>query len=271
MEKQIIGRGLLAGLVAGVLAFVWARIMIEPIVGRAIDIEGEVDAARQLLEHGHAHDAGGGHSHGEAGAELFGRSVQSGLGLGVAIIVFAVAMGALMAVVFCVLYGRTALSSRALAALISGGMLVSLWIVPALKYPPNPPAVGLEETIRERAFLYLLMVVISAVLLVGAIVTGHKAAERFGIWNGALIGALDYLVTVGLALWLMPTIAETPKAITDATGHLVFGGFPADDLYHFRLYSLGTQVIMWAVIAVVFGALVHRMLEGDKERESISA
>ena len=35
MEKQIIGRGVLAGLIAGALAFIWARVMIEPDVGAA--------------------------------------------------------------------------------------------------------------------------------------------------------------------------------------------------------------------------------------------
>src|SRR5690349_22271024 len=46
------------------------------------------------------------------------------------------------------------------------GMLVSLWIVPALKYPPNPPAVSLDETIKQRTLLYVLLVVLSAALFV---------------------------------------------------------------------------------------------------------
>ena len=36
MEKQIIGRGILAGTLAGVVVFVFAKIFVEPVIGRAI-------------------------------------------------------------------------------------------------------------------------------------------------------------------------------------------------------------------------------------------
>ena len=55
--------------------------------------------------------------------------------------------------------------------------------------------------------------------------------------------------------------------MTDDAGTIVFEGFPADDLYEFRLYSLGTQVVMWATIGLVFAALVSRLL-GQKQRDS---
>ena len=45
MERRIIGRGLLAGALAGVLAFLYARVFIEPVISRAIDYEsGRGDA-----------------------------------------------------------------------------------------------------------------------------------------------------------------------------------------------------------------------------------
>ena len=37
MEKRIIARGLLAGALSGVLAFVFAGIFVEPVIGHAID------------------------------------------------------------------------------------------------------------------------------------------------------------------------------------------------------------------------------------------
>ena len=78
--------------------------------------------------------------------------------MGFGVLAFSVAMGALLAVLFCVTYGRIGdLSARALSVLLAGGMLLSLWVVPALKYPPNPPAVSLDETITQRTLLYLLM------------------------------------------------------------------------------------------------------------------
>ena len=48
-------------------------------------------------------------------------------------------------------------------------------------------------------------------------------------------------------------------------GVIVYEGFPADLLYEFRLYSLGTQVVIYATIGVVFAAMVSRLL-GEKKQ-----
>ncbi|MEV0672865.1 CbtA family protein [Mycobacterium sp. NPDC050441] len=255
MERQLIGRGILAGALAGVLAFIWAKLLIEPVIGRAIDFENGVGAAHEAAEHAHG---AGGHSHGGEGAEVFTRGVQSNIGMGLGVLIFSVAMGALLAVVFCVVYGRANLSARAVAALTAGGMLVSLWIVPALKYPPNPPAVSLDETIQQRTLLYLLLVVLSAGLLVGSVLLARRLTPKLGAWNATLIGAADYVVSMAVVFLILPGIHETPST------------FPADDLYEFRLYSLGTQVVIWATIGLVFGALASKVLEG-KRQEQLSA
>jgi Probable cobalt transporter subunit (CbtA) len=264
MEKQIIGRGLVAGALAGVLAFFFAKIFIEPVIGRAIDFEDGVGAAHEAME-----AAGAGHSHGEGG-ELFTRGVQSNIGMGLGVLAFSVAMGALLAVVFCVVYGRTSLSARTLSVLTAGGMFVSLWLVPALKYPPNPPAVSLDETIRQRTLLYVLMVVLSAALFVGAVYLGRRLNAKLGAWNAALVAAGGYIVAVALLMLALPTIDETPGPMRDDAGNIVFGGFPADDLYEFRLYSLGTQLVMWATVGLVFAALASRVLEGKRQAASLA-
>ena len=65
MEKRLIAGGLLAGAVGAVLAFVFARVCAEPVIGRAIAFEdGRTDAE----------NAHGVHEH---GAELFTRGVQA--------------------------------------------------------------------------------------------------------------------------------------------------------------------------------------------------
>ena len=131
-------------------------------------------------------------------------------------------------------------------------MLLSLYVVPALKYPANPPAVSLDETIRQRTLLYLLMVVLSAALFVGAVYLGRQLAARLGAWNATLAAAAAYIVAIAVVMLVLPTIDETPGPLRDEAGNIVYEGFPADDLYEFRLYSLGTQVVMWATIGLVF-------------------
>ncbi len=237
MEKRIIARGLLAGAIGSVAAFVFARTFVEPLIDQAIAYE-EAQA--------------GGHEH---GVEVITRGVQANIGLGFGVLAFGVAMGALFAVAYCVAYGRIGnLSPRLQSVLLAGGMFLSLYVIPFLKYPPNPPAVSLDETIRQRTLLYLLMVVLSAALLAGAVVLGRNLVERFGAWSATLIAAASYVVAIAIVMLVLPTIDETPD------------DFPADVLYEFRLYSLGTQLVLWAIIAVVFASMVQRLL-GETQRQ----
>ena len=261
MERQIIWRGLLAGAAAGVLAFLFARVFLEPQIGRAIAYEDGVGAAHEAASHGH--------SHGEAGGG-FSRTIQTNIGMGLGVLLFSVAIGALFAVVFAVAYGRVgAVSARLLSVYVAGGMLLSLYVVPFLKYPASPPALSLDETIRQRTLLYLLTVVVSAALLVGVVYLGRRLAGRLGAWNATLAAAGAYVVATGLLLLAMPAIDETPGPLVDDAGTILYPGFPADVLYEFRLYSLGTQVVIYATIGVVFAALVSRLL--GERKHSVAA
>jgi predicted cobalt transporter CbtA len=243
MEARIIARGLLAGALGGLLAFLFARVFSEPVINRAVAFEDEMSHMN-------------GHEH---GVELFTRGVQANVGMGFGVLAFAVAMGALLAVAFCVVYGRAGtISARPLAALLAGAMLLCLSVVPALKYPPNPPAASLEESLRERTLLYVLMVVISAAALIAAVYLRGRLTSRLGNWNATLAAAGAYVVALAVMMAVLPAVDETPE------------GFPAGVLYEFRLYSLATQVVMWVSIGTFFAALIHRLLGAD-DRTSIPA
>jgi hypothetical protein len=84
--------------------------------------------------------------------------------------------------------------------------------------------------------------------------------ERFGAWSATLIAAASYVVAIAIVMLVLPTIDETPA------------DFPADVLYEFRLYSLGTQFVLWAMIAVVFASMAQRLLgEVPRRTESVAA
>ncbi|MET0454228.1 MAG: CbtA family protein [Mycobacterium sp.] len=267
MEKQFIWRGLLAGAVAGVFAFVFAKIFIEPIIGRAIDFEDATAAA-----HGAMELASGGHSHGEEGGELFSRGVQTTIGMGLGVLIFGVALGALFAVVYAVAYGRVGnVSAKALSVLVAGAMLVSLWVVPALKYPPSPPATSLDETITQRTLLYLLMVGLSALFMVAAVYLGRQLVPRLGAWNATLVGGGAYLVAVFVVMLILPTINEVPGPMVNDAGVIVLSGYPAADLYEFRLYTFTNQLIIWATIGLVFAVLISKLLYGRRTGAESSA
>jgi hypothetical protein len=257
MEKRIIARGLLAGALAGVLAFVFARIFVEPVVDRAIAYEEGRGDAESAMSGAHEH-----------GMEVFTRGVQANIGMGFGVVAFSVAMGALFAVAFIVAHPRfTGLSPRALALVLAAGAFGAVYLVPFLKYPANPPSIGHEETIRDRTGLYLLAVVLSLALAVGAVWLGGKLSPRLGIWRATLAAAGAYVVAVAIVMVVLPPVAETPEPLKDPSGAIIYPGFSADDLYHFRLYSLGAQVVLWATIALVFAPLAARLL--DEQRRDV--
>jgi hypothetical protein len=266
MEKQIIWRGLLAGAAAGVLSFAFSRIFLEPVIDLAIGYEDGIGAAREALS-----GAAGGHDHGgESGFGGFTRAVQMNIGMGLGVLLFSIALGALFAVVFAVAYGRVGnISVRLTSLYVAGGMLISLFIVPALKYPPSPPALSLDETIQQRTLLYLLMVVLSAALLIAAVYLGRRLAAKLGAWNATLVAAGSYIAASAIVMLVLPTIDETPGPLLDDAGNIAYEGFPADLLYDFRLLSLGNQLVIYATIGLVFGAMATKLL-GDKRRDTVS-
>lgn len=271
MERRLVLSGLLAGLIAGIAAFCYARLVGEPLIDQAIDYETGRAAAQAALAQAQAAHAQAAHTS-LGGDGIVSRGVQAGWGLAVGLIGYAVALGAVFAVVYAVCLGRVVRTApQALAVLLAGAGFVSLNLVPFVKYPPNPPAVSLEESARPRGGYYLLLVIASVVLLVLAIWISRWVTQRSGVLNGLLSGAVAWVLGVVLMLVAFPSpgsmtglgrAAETPLALRDADGTIVFPGFPADLLYDFRLYSIGLQVIVWAVLGVVFGLLVRRAVAG---------
>ncbi len=264
--KQVIPRAALAGGIGGLVAFGFARVVAEPLIQQAIDYESDRDDAQDAL------DAAAGIPAPPGGPDIFSRTVQANLGIGVGMILAGVALGLLFAVVYTVLQGRVTWRPRVLALALAGAGFLTLDATPFVKYPANPPAVGHEETIGDRSGLFLVMVVGSVVFLVVATLVARRLSARLGGWNAALVGGAVYLVLAGILMAVLPSLGElaanvatygpsateTPQPLRDAAGHLVFPGFDADLLYSFRLSSVAAQVIMWGLLGLVFGALAER-------------
>lgn len=249
MEKRLIARGLLAGAFGAVLAFVFARLFAEPVISRAIEFED----GRAGVTH-----ASGVHEH---AAELFSRGVQGNAGLGFGVVIFGLAMGALFAVLFCVAYGRLGnVDPRQLSLCLSAAAFIAVYVTPFLKYPPNPPAVGQADTIGSRTLWYLGLVLASVLLAIGAVWLARRLVERWGVVHAGLLAVGAYMVTVVAVMLVLPSTAETPAPIRDASGAIVYPGFPADVLYEFRLVSLGTHLVLWVTMGLVFSVLAERAL-----------
>jgi predicted cobalt transporter CbtA len=243
MEPRLLLRGALAGGIGGLLAFAFARIFAEPQIQRAIDFE----TAREAAASPHGHDD----------AEVFSRTVQADVGGGIAVVLFGFAMGLLVAVAYRVCLGRVgAVRAKPLAMLVAGGGFLALYLVPFVKYPANPPAVGAPETIRQRSALYLVMVGCSLLFLILAVWLGQRLRARFGNWNASLLAGGAFVVAIGVVMAVLPRVSEVPA------------GFPADVLFGLRFASVATQLIMWTAIGLVFAPLAARLLEPHASRLS---
>ena len=116
------------------------------------------------------------------------------------------------------------------------------------------------DTIGRRTGLYLLMVVLSLLFAAAGVWLARLARPRLGTWNATLCGLGAYAAAVGVAMLVLPTVSEIPGPLSDDAGVLVFPGFAADDLFEFRLYAVGTQLVIWLTIGLLGGALLDRLL-----------
>lgn len=253
MMGNLLLRGLIAGLLAGLLAFAFAKVFGEPQVDRAIAFEASA---------GHEHSHGDvGASTGEEEEEVFSRDVQAGAGLFTGIMVYSLSLGGLFALVFAYAMGRLhvfGLGPRGLALLLAVLAFVAVYLVPGLKYPANPPAVGDPETIGERTRLFFLMILVSVAAMVLAVNTARALFVRWGGWNAFLASVALYGVVMVVAAASFPQVNEVPEH------------FSATLLWQFRAVTLSIQTVVWVGIGLIYGYwLEHFLSKPDLRQVSV--
>jgi predicted cobalt transporter CbtA len=239
MLRNLLICGLLAGLCGGLLATGFARIAGEGAVDQAIAYE-EAHA-------GHAAT----HDHAEE-SPVVSRAMQRSFGLLTAAVVYGLAVGGLFALAFAAVYGRIGRASPARTALwLAAATFLIVYLVPFVKYPATPPAVGNPDTIGTRTGAFVTMIAISILAAIAAVRLRALLAER---WPGAaatLVAAAGYLVVVVVAGLALPSVHEVPST------------FPAETLYRFREASIGMQFVLWTTIGLVFAGTAQRVMTGQ--------
>lgn len=250
--RSFLVRGLLAGLLAGLATFLVANVVGETHVEAAIALEdsGAVAPAE---------------SHSPAGEdEVFevSRGNQRTWGLLTGSLAVGVALGGLVALVAAATLGRLGRllpgQSTALVTLIG---FVAAALVPFLKYPATPPAVGSGDTIGDRTVLYFGFLAVSVLAAVLATYAASRLRDRIGTYGGVVAGTAAYLLVVLVAGQAFATVNEV-------------GSFPADTLWFFRRSSMFTLATLWGVLGVVLTGLVSRLYAQETavvERRSLAA
>jgi predicted cobalt transporter CbtA len=152
--------------------------------------------------------------------------------------------GALFGLVFA--FGRKSIpgsSEIRKAMILAGIMLLVLYIVPALKYPANPPAVGDPQTIYLRQSLYITYLAISGFSALGLAFLFKKLGKNQSKMN--IVSAI-YAGIMMVAYFAMP---PNPDAITA----------PMDLVMTFRIASGFTMGVFWGLLGLILGTLWQKL------------
>ena len=234
--RRVVGVAVLFGLLGGVFSSLVLTATGEPVLEDALVIErSREDPTAPVLD------------------EVVSRGVQRGPGRIAAYALAGAAFGILFGVAFVALRRRVSDPFRRASitgAILAGAITVSPW----LKYPPNPPAVGDPETLAYRQRLFFILIVVSVLLLVGALHLLARLATR-GWPEYQRLGAV---VAAGVFTFagLYALFPGAPDAVE----------MPATLVWRFRLASLGANLLVWGVLALGVGgvaALSEQRWRGD--------
>jgi len=220
---------LLSGAIAGAALGIVNQLVVEPFIDRAIDIENQNAIAAGELFNPNDYAA---YRVWQRGGEIAAGTV---LGLSI---------GALFGIVFA--YARDSIpgsSNKKKALLLAGVMWLVLFMVPALKYPANPPAVGGPDTISYRQSIYIAFLAISGLSTLGLAYLYRKLGPMQA--KKAIVPAV-YAAIMAAAFVAMP---PNPDAITA----------PMDLVTNFRIASAFTMSMFWGLLGILLGAFWDRL------------
>jgi predicted cobalt transporter CbtA len=230
-----IGIVLLAGCFAGIIHGATNLAIVEPYLDDAIGIENQ-----NLFASGEEKDTPEFWVNYSAYRDWQkGGQVLTGAILGTSI-------GALFGIVFA--YSRRILPGQhnvKKSMVLAGIMWLSIYFIPFLKYPANPPTVGDTETVILRSILYLSFIAISGLSVIGFYQISKKLQGK-----RKYVSIIGYVTLISIIFVLMP---PNPDEIT-APMELVNG---------FRMMSVIAVSVFWVSLGVILG-LFWQKLQPDK-------
>ncbi|SDY49931.1 Uncharacterized membrane protein, predicted cobalt tansporter CbtA [Modestobacter sp. DSM 44400] len=230
--SALLARLALAGVAAGVLSGTWQLLVTERAISPALALE-KARAAET----------------GEHSVETFSRPTQligGFLGTVVAAVAFSLVVATVYAAVRHRVPGRT--DGVRLITLTTIGFAIFA-LLPAVKIPGNPPAVGDPTTVGSRTAIYgaVLASGIVATVLVALLVS---ALHRRGT-STAAVAAAGTAAGVALVALIVLLLPDSPDAIP--------ADVPAAVVWDFRLASLGQLAVLWASLGLAGGWLLDRL------------
>ena len=213
--------GAIAGFVHGTINFA----LVEPYLDQAIGLENE-----SLFASGEAEDTL------EFWAEYESYRIWQKSGQVLAGVILGLAMGSLFGIVYAL--SRNSLPGKndvTKSVILAGVMWLTIYIIPFLKYPANPPTVGDGETVMLRAILYVLFILLSGI----GVVIFYKLSQKLQN-NKKYFGLFGYVIFITILFFVMP---ENPDEITA----------PMNLVNEFRLMSVLGVSSFWLSVGLILG------------------
>ncbi len=163
--------------------------------------------------------------------------------------VYGISLSALFGIVFA--YGRNALpgnSNKRKAIFLAGILFFVLYLMVAIKYPANPPAVGDPHTIYYRQTLYVAYLAIS----------GFTALALALAWNRLQLKSkkiLFPLIYAAVMIGAYVTLPPNPDRIS----------ISMDLIQTFRIWTAVTIGIFWGILAILFGSLWDKFIPREEK------
>jgi len=151
-------------------------------------------------------------------------------------VILGLAMGSLFGIVYAL--SRNSLPGKndvIKSVILAGIMWLTIYIIPFLKYPANPPTVGDGETVMLRAILYVSFIVLSGI----SVVIFYKLFWKLQN-NKKYFGLIGYVIFISILFFIMP---ENPDEITA----------PMNLVNEFRLMSVLGVSSFWISIGLILG------------------
>lgn len=229
----LVGITLSSGVIAGIILAFLNLGIVEPTIDKAIALEvqkqvssGENVNMSELIDYRYWQKAGA-----FAGGAIYGAGLAS-----------------LFGVVF--VFARSKLpgkNNKQKAILLAGIMWFVLFLMVALKYPANPPAVGDPETIYYRENLYVGYIMISGLAALCMAVIWIRTRMN----SKKIIIPLMYAAIMVTAYVVMPSNPDKIEISVDL-------------IQTFRILTAITIGVFWGILGIIFGSLWDKFLSREQ-------
>jgi predicted cobalt transporter CbtA len=234
---------LLSGAISGALHGLINQGMVEPFIDKAIGIETQKQVnAGKIIDF----------------AQQSQYRIYQKEGEIVAATVLGISLASLFGVVFA--YSRSSLAgsnNKKKALILAGLMFFVLFLVPALKYPANPPAVGNPATIYYRESLFIGFIAVSGFSTLGLALLYRKLGKN----QSKRKSGIPLIIYAAIMISAYLVFPPNPDRIT----------IPMDLIMSFRIASVFTTSIFWGLLGIIFGAFWDKFKPHEISKEITSS